>query len=70
MSVEEKSGFMLINTINMIGSRRAEASENKLAAYQDEQVVTYQAHLYTNEQQFRFYLNDGRNMYFWKGYRN
>ena len=32
MSVEEKAGFMLINTINMIGSRRAEASENKLAA--------------------------------------
>jgi beta-glucosidase len=32
MSIEEKVGFMLINTTNLIGSRRAAASENKLAA--------------------------------------
>jgi beta-glucosidase len=32
MSLEEKAGFMLINSANMIGTRRAEASENKLAA--------------------------------------
>jgi beta-glucosidase len=32
MSVEEKAGFMLINSLNMVGSRAAEASEGKLAA--------------------------------------
>jgi beta-glucosidase len=32
MSVEEKAGFMLINSLNMVGSRRAEASDNKLVA--------------------------------------
>jgi|WetSurMetagenome_2_1015567.scaffolds.fasta_scaffold00021_6 beta-glucosidase len=32
MSVEEKAGFMLINSANMIGTRRAEASEGKLSA--------------------------------------
>jgi beta-glucosidase len=32
MSVEEKAGFMLINSLNMVGSRRAEASDNKLSA--------------------------------------
>jgi beta-glucosidase len=32
MSVEEKAGFMLINSLNMVGSGRAEASDNKLAA--------------------------------------
>jgi beta-glucosidase len=32
MSVEEKAGFMLINSLNMVGSREAEASEGKLAA--------------------------------------
>jgi beta-glucosidase len=32
MSLEEKVGFMLINSANMVGTRRAEASENKLAA--------------------------------------
>ncbi len=32
MSLNEKAGFMLINSANMIGTRRAEASENKLAA--------------------------------------
>jgi beta-glucosidase len=32
MSVEEKAGFMLINTINMVGTSRAEASEGKLVA--------------------------------------
>jgi len=32
MSVEEKAGFMLINSLNMVGSRAAEASEGKLKA--------------------------------------
>jgi beta-glucosidase len=32
MSLEEKVGFMLINSANMIGTRRAEESENKLVA--------------------------------------
>jgi beta-glucosidase len=32
MSLEEKVGFMLINSANMIGTRRAEESQNKLAA--------------------------------------
>ncbi|MFZ0280723.1 MAG: glycoside hydrolase family 3 N-terminal domain-containing protein, partial [Bacteroidales bacterium] len=32
MSTVEKAGFMLINSANMIGTRRAEASENKLEA--------------------------------------
>lgn len=32
MSVEEKAGFMLINSANMVGTRRAEASGNKLSA--------------------------------------
>jgi beta-glucosidase len=32
MSVEEKAGFMLINSLNMVGSRAAEASEGNLAA--------------------------------------
>jgi len=32
MSVEEKAGFMLINSLNMVGTRAAEASEGKLAA--------------------------------------
>lgn len=32
MSVQQKAGFMLINTINMTGSRRAEASGGKLLA--------------------------------------
>lgn len=32
MSLEEKDGFMLINTANMIGSRAAEASVGKLTA--------------------------------------
>ena len=32
MSVAEKAGFMLINSLNMVGSRRAESSEGKLAA--------------------------------------
>jgi beta-glucosidase len=32
MSVEEKAGFMLINSLNMVGSRRAESSDNKLSA--------------------------------------
>lgn len=32
MSVEEKAGFMLINSLNMVGSRRAESSDGKLAA--------------------------------------
>ena len=32
MSVEEKAGFMLINSLNMVGSRRAETSDNKLVA--------------------------------------
>jgi beta-glucosidase len=32
MSVEEKVGYMLINSANMVGKNRAEASENKLAA--------------------------------------
>jgi beta-glucosidase len=31
MSVEEKAGFMLINSANMVGTRRAEASGNKLS---------------------------------------
>jgi len=32
MSVGEKAGFMLINTLNMVGSRAAEASGGKLSA--------------------------------------
>jgi beta-glucosidase len=32
MSVEEKAGFMLINSLNMVGARAAEASEGKLKA--------------------------------------
>jgi beta-glucosidase len=32
MSVKEKSGFMLINSLNMVGARAAEASEGKLKA--------------------------------------
>ena len=32
MSVEEKAGFMLINSLNMVGKRAAEASEGKLKA--------------------------------------
>ena len=32
MSVEEKAGFMLINSLNMVGSRRAESSDGKLTA--------------------------------------
>lgn len=32
MSVEEKAGFMMINTLNMAGSRAAEASGGKLSA--------------------------------------
>lgn len=32
MSVEEKAGFMLINSLNMVGSRAAENSEGKLSA--------------------------------------
>jgi beta-glucosidase len=32
MSVEEKVGYMLINSLNMVGTRRAETSDNKLAA--------------------------------------
>jgi beta-glucosidase len=32
MSVKEKAGFMLINSLNPVGSRRAETSEGKLAA--------------------------------------
>jgi beta-glucosidase len=32
MSLEEKAGFMLINSANMVGTRRAEASGNKLSA--------------------------------------
>jgi beta-glucosidase len=32
MSVEEKAGFMLINSLNMVGTRAAEASEGKLKA--------------------------------------
>ncbi len=32
MSVEEKAGFMLINSLNMVGTRAAEASEGKLNA--------------------------------------
>jgi beta-glucosidase len=32
MSVEEKAGFMLINSLNMVGTRAAEASEGKLVA--------------------------------------
>lgn len=32
MSVEEKVGFMLINTTNLIGARKAEESNNKLLA--------------------------------------
>ena len=32
MSLEEKVGFMLINSANMVGSRAAEASGNKLSA--------------------------------------
>ncbi len=32
MSVEEKAGFMLINSLNMVGTRAAEESEGKLAA--------------------------------------
>ncbi|HLN54815.1 MAG TPA: hypothetical protein VK207_02420, partial [Bacteroidales bacterium] len=32
MSVEEKAGFMLINSLNMVGSRKAEASAGKLVA--------------------------------------
>ncbi|MFN8239338.1 MAG: glycoside hydrolase family 3 N-terminal domain-containing protein [Bacteroidales bacterium] len=31
MSVEEKAGFMLINSLNMVGSRAAEASSGKLS---------------------------------------
>ena len=32
MSVEEKAGFMLINSLNMVGTRAAEASDGKLSA--------------------------------------
>ena len=32
MSIEEKAGFMLINSLNMVGTRAAEASEGKLKA--------------------------------------
>ena len=32
MSLEEKAGFMLINSLNMVGSGRAESSEGKLTA--------------------------------------
>ncbi len=32
MSLEEKAGFMLINSLNMVGTRAAEASEGKLVA--------------------------------------
>jgi len=32
MSVEEKAGFMMINTLNMVGTRAAEASGGKLKA--------------------------------------
>ena len=32
MSVEEKAGYMLINSLNMAGSRRAESSDGKLTA--------------------------------------
>ena len=32
MSVEEKAGFMLINSLNMVGTRAAEASDGKLEA--------------------------------------
>jgi beta-glucosidase len=32
MSVEEKSGFMLINSLNMVGTKAAESSEGKLSA--------------------------------------
>lgn len=32
MSVDEKAGFMLINSLNMVGTRAAEASGGKLAA--------------------------------------
>jgi len=32
MSVEEKSGYMMINSLNMVGTRAAEASEGKLKA--------------------------------------
>lgn len=32
MSVDEKAGFMLINSLNMVGSRKAEASAGKLVA--------------------------------------
>jgi beta-glucosidase len=32
MTVEEKAGFMLINSLNMAGSRRAESSDGKLKA--------------------------------------
>lgn len=32
MSVEEKAGFMLINTLNMVGTQRAEASGGELTA--------------------------------------
>ena len=32
MGVEEKVGFMLINTTNLIGARKAEESNNKLSA--------------------------------------
>lgn len=32
MSVEEKAGFMLINSLNMVGTRAAESSEGKLSA--------------------------------------
>ncbi len=32
MSVKEKAGFMLINSLNMVGTRAAEASEGKLKA--------------------------------------
>ncbi|HOO98182.1 MAG TPA: glycoside hydrolase family 3 N-terminal domain-containing protein [Bacteroidales bacterium] len=32
MSLEQKAGFMVINSLNMVGSSRAEASEGKLVA--------------------------------------
>lgn len=32
MSVEEKAGFMMINSLNMVGTRAAEQSEGRLAA--------------------------------------
>lgn len=32
MSVEEKAGFMLINSLNMVGTKAAESSEGKLGA--------------------------------------